>query len=193
LLPVFSGIFLDFLHVILDDKAWAGADVAIAIDRVKANLGNPWLNFEAGILAKQLKRDQPGETLVCPLLIDMAESDLTGPFTLLQYLPFDEHGLLRVAQMVNKHAIPEPRKEAVVENAFQLCWQKIKTELDQMQVPEQSAKPTRSVGEMLEEVLGIVRSIDKASTLSSWLSYAERSRYRIVATSASAGFLLDSL
>src|SRR3984885_10940562 len=49
LLPVFSGIFLDFLHIILGDKAWAGADVAIAIDRVETVVGKMFLEFGIGL------------------------------------------------------------------------------------------------------------------------------------------------
>jgi hypothetical protein len=137
----------------------------------KANQGEPWLNFEAGALAKQLKADKPDESRVCPLLIDMTANDVTGPLKLLQMVPLDEHGVFKILQMVNKYSTPKPLNEEVLKRAFNKWWPDLETDLRQMKVPEQSEKSSRGIPEMLEEILGIVRSIDKTANRPSPFSY----------------------
>src|SRR5450432_2782908 len=58
----------------------------------KTNQGEPWLNFEAGALAKQLNDDYANASRVCPLLIDLNENDVTGPMKLLHMMPLNEKG-----------------------------------------------------------------------------------------------------
>jgi hypothetical protein len=80
----------------------------------------------------------------------------------------DEDGVFKVLQMVNRYAIPKPlNEEVVLKKAFIKWWPDLETELDQMEVREQSEKSSRAVPEMLKEILGIVRSIDKAANRTS--------------------------
>ncbi|MBV8214748.1 MAG: toll/interleukin-1 receptor domain-containing protein [Verrucomicrobia bacterium] len=129
----------------------------------KDNQGEPWLNFEAGALAKQLKGDKPGEARVCPLLIEMNPNDVTGPLKHLQMMPLDEGGMFKVLQMVNKYAIPEkPLREDLLKQVFDVWWPLLRGELIKMKVSEQPEKSGREEKGMLEEMLGILRSIDRA-------------------------------
>jgi len=128
----------------------------------KANKDEPWLNFEAGALAKQLKGDKPDESRVCPLLIDMTASDVTGPLKLLQMVPLDKDGMRKVLQMVNKYSMQKPLTDEVLNRAFEKWWPDLKSDLDAINVPEeQPKKSSRPVEEMLEEILTIVRSVDR--------------------------------
>src|SRR4051794_7753881 len=45
----------------------------------RENQASPWLNFEAGALAKKLT-----DSFVCPYLVDLDFSDLTGPLAQFQ-------------------------------------------------------------------------------------------------------------
>src|SRR5271166_496534 len=130
----------------------------------KENQAEPWLNFEAGALVKQLKGDKADESRVCPLLIEMTTSDVTGPLKLLQMMLLDKDGMFQVSQMVNKYTIQTPLTEEVLKKVFEKFWPELHTELQQMKVPEQPGKSSRSAPEMLEEILSLVRSIDKATS-----------------------------
>src|SRR5258708_12621608 len=127
----------------------------------KANQAEPWLNFEAGVLAKQLKGDNLNESRVCPLLIDLDANDVTGPLKLLQMMPLNEEGMFRVSKMVNDHAIPAALSPDVLKRTFDKRWPELKEELDQIVVLDDREKETREPQDILEEILGIVRSPDK--------------------------------
>jgi hypothetical protein len=58
---------------------------------------NPWLNFEAGALTKQLNPDNTDQSRVCPLLIGMTPADVTGPLKLHQMVKLDRDGMLKIA------------------------------------------------------------------------------------------------
>jgi hypothetical protein len=128
----------------------------------KANQAEPWLNFEAGVLAKQLKGDNLNESRVCPLLIDLDANDVTGPLKLLQMMPLNEDGMFRVSQMVNDHAILAGLSSDVLKRTFDKWWPDLKEELDRIVVLDERDKEPRKPVEILEEILGIVRSVDKA-------------------------------
>jgi hypothetical protein len=130
----------------------------------KENQAEPWLNFEAGALAKQLKGDKADESRVCPLLIEMTESDVSGPLMLLQMVLLERDGVFRVLQTVNKYTIQNPLPEEVLRKVFDKWWPDLVVELQKMNVPEQPGKSSRSQQEMLEEILSLVRSIDKATS-----------------------------
>jgi hypothetical protein len=129
----------------------------------KDNQDQPWINFEAGALAKQLKSDKSDEIRVCPLLIEMTENDVSGPLKLLQMVPLTRDGIFKVLEMVNEYAVEDHLKESVLKDSFEKRWPDLQAELEQTKIPEQPEKSTRSVEEMLEEILSLVRSIDKAT------------------------------
>jgi TIR domain len=134
----------------------------------KENQAEPWLNFEAGALAKQLKGDQQDESRVCPLLIGMTINDVTGPLQLLQTVPLDEEGVFKVLRMVNKFGISKSLPDEALKRGFEKWWwPDLQERLKEMQVPEQQpVKSSRPVPEILDEILSIVRSIDRATSRS---------------------------
>jgi hypothetical protein len=79
----------------------------------------------------------------------------------------DKDGMFQLLQTVNKYAIQNPLTEGVLKKVFEKFWPDLHAELQQMKVPEQPEKSSRGAQEMLEEILSLVRSIDKATNLSS--------------------------
>jgi TIR domain len=137
----------------------------------KENQAEPWLNFEAGALAKQLDKTD-GFSHVCPLLIEMTMSDVTGPLKLLQMVALDKEGLFKIVEMVNKHAIDSPLLEEDLRTSFEQWWPRFEDELKKMKVPDTPPKSSRGTPEMLEEILGIVRSLDRTVSQPSPISPA---------------------
>jgi TIR domain len=65
------------------------------------NVGAPWINFEAGALAKSVQRSR-----VVPLLIDLNESDIPqGPLAQFQAIIPTEDGIHRLLQSINEAGI----------------------------------------------------------------------------------------
>jgi len=60
------------------------------------NQAAPWLNFEAGALAKAM-----GESNVVPLLVDLKPTDLRNPLGQFQALAIDRAGITKVLQAIN--------------------------------------------------------------------------------------------
>jgi hypothetical protein len=83
---------------------------------------------------------------------------------LLQMVPLNEDGVFQVLQIVNKYTIQSPLPEDVLKRVFAKWWPDLHGELNQMKVPEQPGSSGRSPREMLEEILSLVRSIDKSTS-----------------------------
>jgi hypothetical protein len=109
--------------------------------------------FEAGALSKNL-----GKSKVCPLLFDLAPTDLKGPLVQFQAAPFREDEMRRVVSMINDELGPQALAQSVVDSVFNMWWPR----LDQ-QVRSILAKPlpdhgdVRSDRDILEEVLELSR------------------------------------
>lgn len=125
------------------------------------NQAEPWLNFEAGALSKQVGYDKAGIPLVVPLLVDIASpSNLTGPVSQFQAVPLDEHGLKRVLLSIAETVGSETR---VIERRFTRVWPEIHEELAKARsrgVGEKKAE--RSVDSKLDEAVEIMRRLQGA-------------------------------
>ena len=83
---------------------------------------------------------------------------------LLQMVPLDEAGMFKVLQMVNDNGTEKPLKDDVLKRAFNKWWPDLRDELAKMKVPQkQPEKSDRPVEGMLDEILTLVRSIDKVT------------------------------
>jgi hypothetical protein len=119
----------------------------------KENQASPWLNFEAGALAMQMKGDRAEASWVCPLLIGMTDDDITGPMKLLQMVTLDKAGMFKISQVVNKSG-EKPLKDEVLQRAFDKNWPELRDEL------KLSEKSDRPVEEILNEILEQVRNLN---------------------------------
>jgi hypothetical protein len=118
------------------------------------NKAEAWINFEAGALAKAMKSSR-----VCPLLIDLKPTDLTGPLTTLQMEILDKEGLFRVLKMLNGHGGSESLPEETLRRAFEKWWPDLDAEMTKITSAQEPSKVRRDPTEMQEEILNIVRSL----------------------------------
>lgn len=127
----------------------------------KANQHEPWLQFEAGALAKTLDE----QTHVCPYLIDMTESELRGPLVAFQSVRADEAGTKKLVQDINAAMAANGHanlSEAQVNKAFDRSWGELQTKLNDL-TKSSGTTITKmpSVSEMVVEILAISRDLNR--------------------------------
>ena len=101
------------------------AEISKALDQTsegifcvtRENVHEPWLNFEAGAIAKSID-----EALVRPLLIDVAPHEITGPLAQFQAtILTKEDDMRRLFESLNR-SCPEPLKDELLGRAFNRTW-----------------------------------------------------------------------
>jgi len=122
------------------------------------NQSEPWINFEAGVLAKAMESSR-----VCPLHIGLKPSDVTGPLTILQMEQLDKEGLLRVLKMLNQHGGGQLLSEATVRKSFENGWPDLERDIAKITSTHEPSKALRVQQDMLEEILNTVRSRAKTT------------------------------
>jgi TIR domain len=113
----------------------------------------PWLNFEAGALAKSVDSSR-----VAPLAIDLKPSDVQLPLGQFQAQPATKDGIEAIVRSLNG-SCPSPLDETRLSRAFATWWPQLEDQLREIEataVP--SDAPIRSDRELLEEILNTVRS-----------------------------------
>ncbi len=131
----------------------------------RSNQSEPWISFEAGALAKAMESSR-----VCPLLIDLKPSDVTGPLTTLQMEQLDKEGLFRVLKMLNQHGGGQLLPEETVLKSFEKWWADLERDIAKITSTHEPSKPLRTQQEILEEILNTVRSLAKAIPIDSRIS-----------------------
>jgi hypothetical protein len=120
----------------------------------RENLASPWVLFEAGSLAKSLQGSR-----VIPLLLELDFSDISGPLAQFQAKKVDRAGLSEVVMSINQaaeHPVPDVR----VSQLFDALWPQLEKQLGSLPKQASGAKPVRSQQEILEELVGSIRSLD---------------------------------
>jgi TIR domain len=154
----------------------------------KSTQHSPWINFEAGALAKSLSRG-----MVAPLLIDLNQEDLDGPLSQFQSVDSrDRESVLRFAHAINQRLgdVALPLEELVA--AFDRPWRVLEGELRAVRLELERGYPAgpgwdRSTRELVEECLVILRT-QRHPELS--IRPAPRLRTNVTASKARA-ILLD--
>jgi len=89
----------------------------------KSNLNAPWLNFEAGALAKQVTTAR-----VVPFLFEMKTTDMPGnhPLTTLHYTLYppntdNREAIIKLVEDINRHETP-PLSEQQLLSSFNKFW-----------------------------------------------------------------------
>jgi hypothetical protein len=123
----------------------------------RKNQAAPWLNFEAGAVAKKV-----GTAKVVPLLIDLPSTDLKGPLTAFQWRLLDEKDVRRLVHDLN-NAAEEHVAEKALDRLFDLTWEELKASIDAAIDDAASAQTTseRKPEEMLVEVLETLRRMER--------------------------------
>jgi hypothetical protein len=142
----------------------------------RENVESPWVLFEAGALSKSLQ-----ESKVIPLLLDLDLKDLKGPLTLFQATKADAAGIGEVLRSINKASdslVPESRMKEL----FEMAWPKIEKAISEIPKPAVPTKQQRPQAEILEELVGGVRTIEsrlRESTVEPQLMHRRLKRRRV--------------
>lgn len=120
----------------------------------KDNLNSPWILFEAGALAKSMEDGR-----VTPLLLDLDFKEISGPLAQFQAKKADKTGIKELVSDLNKSATsstPEERLSQLFEPLYVALGERIEA------IPANTSgqKQTRPQGEILEELVSSIRSVE---------------------------------
>jgi len=122
----------------------------------KENAKSDWLNFEAGALSKALTMGR-----AAPALVDIDPADVTGPLAMFQAVRLTEEDIHGLVRSINT-ACPTPLEPSRVASAFKQWWPVLEGQLEAIRgIAPDVPVPKRDPGEMVAEVLGIVRSLQR--------------------------------
>jgi hypothetical protein len=120
----------------------------------RENLSSPWILFEAGALAKSM---QDGR--VIPLLLDLDFKEISGPLAQFQAKKADSTGIKELVVSLNK-ADSAPVPEAQLHKLFSVLWSDLEKQIASIPKSGTQTKHNRPQGEILEELVSSVRSVD---------------------------------
>lgn len=125
----------------------------------QTNINAPWILFEAGALSKSL-----GQARVCPLLVNVKNSDLQGPLAQFNTAGISKDEIFRLIQSVNVRLPDDKRRtELQLAEAFEVWWPRLAVKLDEAvsrSSTEEAMQPKlqkRSVEDILDEILELAR------------------------------------
>lgn len=152
---------------------WA-SDVAAHLESAKVgivcltpgNLHSEWILFEAGALSKTLQ-----STYLCPLLIGLKPSDVKGPLAQFQATRTVKDEMLCLVKTINAAQCDAALSEKHIDEVYEVWWPALETDLNSLP-PEDTIQPERSDKDLLEEILGLVRSRERAQAYPSRLPRA---------------------
>jgi hypothetical protein len=116
----------------------------------RENQSAPWLNFEAGAIAKQVDSSR-----VVPLAVDLTVADLKPPLGHFQAKEMSQSGIFDVLQSINELA-DAPRPD--LPELLNVWWPHLKPKLEAASSASAS-EPVRSERELLEELVAMVRGM----------------------------------
>jgi hypothetical protein len=117
------------------------------------NLTAPWLLFEAGALSKAVD-----ESNVCPLLLELQPTDITGPLAQFQAIKADKEGVWSLVKAINTSLGDLARDEIIINKVFEVLWSDFETSIKAIPENAQEIDNRRRLPEdLLEEVLSLVR------------------------------------
>ena len=117
----------------------------------------PWINFEAGAIAKLTT---VGKAMV--LRIDLESTDVEGPLGQFQSVPLDKDGVWKLVSDINQASGKEPVVSGdTLRRTFDALWPSMEMEFDRIRAQVASpAKARRTSESMLEELLELNRMQD---------------------------------
>ncbi|HML30346.1 MAG TPA: toll/interleukin-1 receptor domain-containing protein [Hyphomicrobium sp.] len=120
----------------------------------RENISSPWLLFEAGALAKSM---QDGR--VIPLILDLDFKDISGPLAQFQAKKVESAGLKELVYSLNR-AAATPVAEFQLEKLFTALFPDLDRIIQSIPKSGQPAKHNRSQGDILEELVSSVRTVE---------------------------------
>ncbi len=120
------------------------------------NVSAPWINFEAGAIAKAL------DSHVAAIMININPSDIKGPLSRYQATKLEKDDFFHLIQNINNNS-DSSIEETRLKTTFDGLWSNIEEDLlSIIKASSSSAKNTRKVNERanseaIEEILQVVR------------------------------------
>lgn len=125
----------------------------------QTNVTAPWILFEAGALSKSLEQAR-----VCPLLIDLKNSDLQGPLSQFNTSGISRDEILSLIKSINSRFPEDKRRtELQLAEAFDVWWPRLEIKLadaiqrSASQEASQPKAPKRPIEDILDEILELTR------------------------------------
>jgi len=102
-----------------------------------------WLLFEAGALSKSL-----GHAKVCPLLLGMSPSELSGPLTQFQATIFNKNDFFKLIKALNSEIKDFKLEEKILKDAFETNWPELEktiNEIAKIEIPGSRTQVSRVI------------------------------------------------
>jgi hypothetical protein len=123
------------------------------------NLESPWLNFEAGAVS-----NTPWSANVCTYLFNVTSSDITGPLNQFQWtVATSKDENLKLLATINGAQEDGALDQKRLEKAFNTYWPELEIALTCISEAKLPHLAKRSLEDIAEETLNIVRDIQKQS------------------------------
>jgi len=118
------------------------------------NLLAPWILFESGAIAKAVDTSR-----VVPLLLDVDFQDISGPLSQFQAKKLGKEHIFDLVKSINTASgnLVEPDR---LQKLFVKFWPDLETNVQKIPKPAAVEKAKRDQGEILEELVVTVRSLD---------------------------------
>ncbi|WP_285946493.1 toll/interleukin-1 receptor domain-containing protein [Thomasclavelia cocleata] len=118
------------------------------------NVSAPWINFEAGAIAKSL------DSRVATLMININPSDIKGPLSRYQATKIDHDDFYQLVKNIND-ASENHINEDILKNTFDSLWEKMLEEINAI-ISSSKSKTTKvkkenSDNNAIEEILQLLR------------------------------------
>lgn len=121
------------------------------------NTTAPWINFEAGAIAKSL------DSRITALMVNIKPSDIKGPLSRYQATRFEKNDFFQLISAINK-ALETPLEHNILQNTFNTMWSALEQEANLVIEKYSSSKVIQdenkelTENEPLEEILQLLRT-----------------------------------
>lgn len=129
----------------------------------KENIAAPWVNFEAGALSKFVN-----EGYVSPFLLNLKKSEVKGPLLQFQATAYEKEDVRKLLYSINKACGEEGLEVSRLDTAFNLMWDNLKGQLDEIiqkytcgETQEDVIEKANPTDDIMEQVLDLARSQQK--------------------------------
>jgi len=126
-----------------------------------SNLRSEWIHFEAGALSKHLEN-----SALFTFLVDLKPTDVQQPLGSFQHTQFSKDEIRKLTEAINAK-VDRPLPQHVLERSFETFWPQLEEEFSKIPTDPQSdqstLQPVRKEGELLAEVLTIVRGLNQTT------------------------------
>ena len=118
------------------------------------NLERQWLNFEAGAISKALD-----DSCVCPYLLDLTASQVTGPLSAFNAISADADGTKKLLKSINEALEQDKLSDGVINLAFEKNWPELQEKLKRVPSVDDVPEEIRPTDDMMAELVGNTREL----------------------------------